>query len=112
VTRRTNQRQRATSLTKYIGEQIRNLRRAQGISQQRFADLVCETIPEFNRASGMRIEIGQRERVSVDELFAMASALNVPYTRLLPEQGEPAASERLRAMARALDDIAARLPES
>lgn len=96
---------RATSITLHIGAQVRQLRRERGLSQQRFADLVQE-LTQFNRMSVQKIENGQRERVSVDELLAFAKVLSVPYARLVPEQDPISLDERLRAISRAVDDVA------
>jgi transcriptional regulator with XRE-family HTH domain len=108
----TQRAEQATPLTRHIGVQVRDLRKSQGMTQQQLADMVRRRVPGFDRTSLFRTEAGRRYRLTVDELFAFASVLNVPLDRLLPEQPAPRSiRERVAATARQLDDIARELSE-
>jgi transcriptional regulator with XRE-family HTH domain len=73
---------RATDLTRYIADQVRALRRERGMTAEHLA-----TVARVTRTHIAKLESGRRQRLSVDELVALAAALRVPVTRLLPPAG-------------------------
>jgi transcriptional regulator with XRE-family HTH domain len=66
-----------------VGERIRHLRREQGLSQVRLAELCGIDHKTISRA-----ENGQYA-VSIDQLARLARALDVPSARLLPDDRPP-----------------------
>lgn len=70
---------RATDLTRYIADQVRVLRRERGMTAEQLA-----ASARITRTHISKLESGRRQRLSVDELVALAGALRVPVMRLLP----------------------------
>lgn len=98
--------ERATPTTRHIAEQIRAARKRQGLTQAELADHVREAVPAFTRTAVVRIELGQREHLRVDELMAIADTLNVSPGDLLPKRSEVPVENRLLEMAQFLTELA------
>lgn len=75
-----------------FAERLEMVRTARGLTQAGLAERVSELGFEVDRSVIANIENGRRERVTVEELFAFAAALNVgPTDLLLPSDDEPIA---------------------
>ena len=79
---------RSSSLYREFGNQVRILRDARGMRQSDLA-----TIMGLNRTSITNIELG-RQHVTLDGLYAFATALHVPPQKLLPPQNPFGLSKR------------------
>ena len=64
-------------------EQVKALRRRQGISQAKLAQRLTALGLEFTQAALARLETGRTRNLSVHDLFALAAALDVAPVHLL-----------------------------
>lgn len=83
------------SRTSLIGERLKAVRKRRDLSAQKLADRCNELgFPDIKRDAIVSLEIGRRTRVSVDELLALAYALEVsPAFLMMPP--DPRSSVRL-----------------
>jgi transcriptional regulator with XRE-family HTH domain len=64
-------------VTRRVVQNMRDLRKSRGISAQQLAGLVRGLgVPTLNRSVIANLENGRRDAVTVDELYALAEALN------------------------------------
>jgi transcriptional regulator with XRE-family HTH domain len=81
--------QRASRPSEAVARRVKAERRRQGISAARLAERCAELgMPELNRDVIANIETGRRHDVSVDQLWTLAAALNVPPSLLQIPLGE------------------------
>jgi transcriptional regulator with XRE-family HTH domain len=65
---------------------IKRLRRKRGLTAQQLSERLIELGVNIGRVGVAKMEGGNRRSISIEELFAMALALNVsPLTLLVPE---------------------------
>jgi transcriptional regulator with XRE-family HTH domain len=79
-----------TAISRVVGQNLKRLRAARGLSQRRLVALAQEKGFRLNHASYSRIELGRNAKgglraVTVDELVAYATVLEVRPERLLEE---------------------------
>lgn len=97
---------RATAVTRHIADQVRQLRREQGVSAARLATAMQAYGGNWTRTTVATLECGLRQSVTVEDLFALAAALDVPIGRLLPAEATgPTPDEVLARMVRELTDL-------
>jgi transcriptional regulator with XRE-family HTH domain len=79
---------RAFTPSSYVGRQVRHFRAIRGMSQQRLADRLAELgVPGWSQTKITKIE-QDKQQVLVDDLFALALALDVsPLYLLTPRPG-------------------------
>ncbi len=80
----------STRWTRLIGEKVRALRKAQSLSTQRLSDLCTEQGFPVPRNTIVNLETGRKETLSVQELTAIALALDVSPVSLLYPLDQPA----------------------
>lgn len=76
--------------TESVAANVRAVRSRRGWSAQTLADRCAEIgVPSLDRSTVANIENGRRQRVGVDELFALAFALDVsPLSLLFPRRDD------------------------
>ena len=76
---------RATPLTRQVAEKVRALRKERRLSGTALCERMREHgITSWAHATVSKLETGRRAFVTLDELHALAKALDVPIARLLP----------------------------
>lgn len=70
-------------MSRAVGVEVRRARKAAGISAERLADLCTNHGLPIKRHVITSLEIGRRENVSVAEVVAIATVLNVPVATLI-----------------------------
>lgn len=74
----------ASEWTRRIGEKVRAIRKAKSLSTQRLSDLCSEKVGfAIPRNTIVNLEMGRKESISVQELVAIALALDTPPVSLL-----------------------------
>lgn len=85
--------ERATDVTRHIARRVRELRRQRGWSGEKLA----ARVEGWTTGNVGKLETGRRERLSVDELIAVAAAFGVAPSDLLPDFAPVTAEAQLNA---------------
>jgi transcriptional regulator with XRE-family HTH domain len=92
----------ALTPTQVIARRVREERRRQGLTAAQLAAQMTKAGVAWNRQKVTKLENGHRPFITVDELFALAKALGVALTALLPrppgEGGAVWQMERLKEL--------------
>jgi transcriptional regulator with XRE-family HTH domain len=71
--------------TLFLGRRVREIRHARTLSQAALSDRLRELGSPLGRTAVVHLETGKRETVTVQEMLALAQALDVPPTALLAD---------------------------
>lgn len=82
-------------MTQVVADEVRRYRKARGMSVQQLSDAVSALGVPLQRPVLSNLENGRRHTVSVDEVLALAAALNVPPVLLVAPLGRTERTEVL-----------------
>jgi transcriptional regulator with XRE-family HTH domain len=95
----------ALTPTQVIAHRVREERRRQGLTAAQLAAQMTKAGVAWNRQKVTKLENGHRPFITVDELFALAKALGVALTALLPPP--PGVEERAWQLAEGMKQLEA-----
>lgn len=72
------------STTPFIAAEVKRLRKERGMTQGQLASVMTGYGVTWRRTTVVHLEIGKREQVTINELFALADALDVNPADLIP----------------------------
>jgi transcriptional regulator with XRE-family HTH domain len=79
--------------TQVAARHVRRLRRLQKLTAAQLAERVTLAGVKWDRATVTKLETGRRQSLSIEELIALAKALDVPLIHLLPQGVDSQATE-------------------
>lgn len=87
------------TLYEYIGEQIRNLRKSNSLSQEEFGEIIgtqTNTVSRWETAT---------YKPSANDLESIAKKFNITIAYFFPEENQPTVSKSLQALMSATADL-------
>lgn len=92
----------------HVARQVRLIRQRRGLSGAKVAERMGDAGVSWTRGTIAKLETGRRQTVSIDEVIALAYALDVPVVHLLPPTLKEDAAE-LALKFETTDDVMATL---